>query len=340
LSPRKRLVFVLCFVAVVAALAMHRWPRPARIDLAEVQQRVEALRQEVEQARAAPDLADAYTPQTPGSIADLATDAAALLRQLPGVENVEVLVACPKPTHRIIHLRDWHWVDRDTLATEWAHDLGRSLPPEEVDLRYEEALLQVELVQRDLLTVLRCLIRHHGLRQVFAEAVTTQGVDHVREQVALLRKTDQGLTRLMKQRAELGGKVEDLDRELAGLMHGHHRRVLEFGVAGRLAIDQAADVLPLEDEQLAAAAHSVRPDGTVRLDPAALEARHDAQVNAALASGSVAVLVLGANHDLSPSVRRLGGGTAEYLRVTTAAVGRFAGKGRTPGRVDPAGAPR
>jgi hypothetical protein len=64
-------VFVLCFVAVVVTLAMHRWPRPqpTRIDLAEVQQRVEALRQEVEPARAAPDPADAYTPQTPGSIA-------------------------------------------------------------------------------------------------------------------------------------------------------------------------------------------------------------------------------------------------------------------------------
>jgi hypothetical protein len=248
------LVFVLGLVAVVAALALHRWPRPqaAHIDLAEVQQRVEALRQEVEKDRAAPDPADAYTPQATGSITDLATDAAALLRQLPGVENVEVLVTCPKPTHRIVHLRDWHWVDRDTLASEWAHDLGRSLRPEELDLRYEEALLQVELVQRELLTVLGCLVRHHCLNRLLAEAVTSQGVDHFHEQVALLRKTDQGLARLLKQRAELGGKVEDLDRELAGLMHGHHRRVLEFGVAGRLAIDQAADVLPLEDEQLVA----------------------------------------------------------------------------------------
>jgi hypothetical protein len=329
LGPRKRLVFVLCFVAVVGALAMHRWPRtrPARIDLAEVHQRVEALRQEGEQVRAAPDPADTYTPKAAGSIADLATDTAALLRQLPGVENVEVLVTCPKPTHRIIHLRDWHWVDRDTLGAEWAHDRGRSLPPEEVDLRYEEALLQVELVQRELLTVLRCLVRHHGLKRLLAETVTDQGLDAFREQIALLRKTGQGLARLMKQRAEVEGKVEDLDRELAELTHGHNRRVLEFGVAGRLAIDQAADVLPLEDEQLLAAAHPVRPDGTVRLDPAALEARHDSQVKAALARGPVAVLVLGANHDLSAQVRRLGSGAVEYLRVTTRTVGRFVGNG-------------
>jgi hypothetical protein len=117
LSPRKRLVFVLCFVAVVAALAMHRWPLPqaARIDMAEVQQGVEALRQEVEQVCAAPDPADAYTPQTPGSIADLATDAATRLRQLPGVATVEVLVACPKPAHRVIHRRDYHFLRARTM---------------------------------------------------------------------------------------------------------------------------------------------------------------------------------------------------------------------------------
>jgi hypothetical protein len=318
---------VLSFVAVRAALTMHRWPQPSRLDLAEVQQGVEALRQEVEQARAAPYLADAYTPKTAGSVADLSTDAAALLRPLPGAADVEAPVTCPNPTYRIIHLRDWHWVDRDTLAAEGAHDLGRSLRPEELDLRYEEALLQVELVQRELLTVLRCLVRHHSLKRLLAETVTIQEVDHFHEQVALLRKTDQGFARLMKQRAEHGGKVEDLDRELAGLMHGHHRRVLEFGVAGRLAIDQAADVLPLEDEQLAAAAHPVRPDGTVRLDPAAMEIRHDAEVKVALGTGPVAVLMQGANHDLAASVSRLGSGTAEHLRVTTKMVERFAGRG-------------
>jgi hypothetical protein len=219
LGPRKRLVFVLYFALVVAALAMHRWPwtRPARIDVAEVQQCVEALHQEVEKARAAPDPAEAYTLQATGSVADLSTDANALLRQLPGVADVEVLVTCPKPTHRIIHLRDWHWVDRDTLATDWAHDRGRPLPPEEVDQRYEEALLQVELVQRELLTVLGCLVRHHGLKRLLAEAVTSQGVDHFREQVALLRKTDQGLAQLMKQRAEVGGKADALDWKLADL---------------------------------------------------------------------------------------------------------------------------
>jgi hypothetical protein len=37
--------------------------------------------------------------------------------------------------------------------------------------------------------------------------------------------------------------------------------------------------------------------------------------------------VLGASHDRSAAVAKLGGGAAEYIAVTTKAVERFAGKG-------------
>ena len=40
-------------------------------------------------------------------------------------------------------------------------------------------------------------------------------------------------------------------------------------------------------------------------------ARHDGQVKRALAAGPCAVLVLGGGHDLSASIRRLGGGTGD-----------------------------
>jgi hypothetical protein len=38
-------------------------------------------------------------------------------------------------------------------------------------------------------------------------------------------------------------------------------------------------------------------------------------VKAALASGPCSFIVLGGKHDLSESVRRLGSGTVEYIRV-------------------------
>jgi hypothetical protein len=81
------------------------------VALAAIQQRIDDLEVEVAQARSGP--AHGYTPKIPGSIADLSTPADALLRQLPSVVAVEVLVACPKPTHRIIHVRDWHYVRRE-----------------------------------------------------------------------------------------------------------------------------------------------------------------------------------------------------------------------------------
>lgn len=76
--------------------------------------------------------------------------------------------------------------------------------------------------------------------------------------------------------------------------------------------------VPLDDGRLLEAAG---PDGGMRTNPAAVRAGHDGRVKRALAAGPVAVLVLGGAHDLSEGVRRLGGGTTEYIRVMP---GRFA----------------
>jgi hypothetical protein len=74
-------------------------------------------------------------------------------------------------------------------------------------------------------------------------------------------------------------------------------------------------VPPLDDAALFEAARPVSPDGTVRNDPAKVRAREDAQVRAALAAGPCAVIVLVGAHDLSDSVRRLGRGSCQYIRV-------------------------
>jgi hypothetical protein len=59
------------------------------------------------------------------------------------------------------------------------------------------------------------------------------------------------------------------------------------------------------------------------MDHAKNEARHDAQVKAALDNGPCALVILGGGHDLSASVRRLGKGKVEYLRVTTTRYRQF-----------------
>jgi hypothetical protein len=228
-------VFVLCGAAVVAALALHRWPRtrPAHIDLAEVQQRVEALRQEVEKARAAPDPADAYIPEATGSVADLATAAAALLRQLPGVLDVEALVTCPKPTPRIIYLRDLHWVAKADFGVEVGATLGRPVAGEELDLPHEELFLQSELVQAEHLALLRCLANHHGLRRLLGECLTVQGVAGFHKHLAEVQATDAGLTRLKGQRLAVGGRSPEIDQGIAEPVQGRRAMLSEYGAAGR-----------------------------------------------------------------------------------------------------------
>jgi hypothetical protein len=87
-------------------------------------------------------------------------------------------------------------------------------------------------------------------------------------------------------------------------------------------------VLPLDDEELLDWAKPVTPDDRVKRDPAKVEARHDAQVKLALESGPCSLLVLGGNHDLAESVRRLGHGKTEYIRVTTTRYRAVSGEGR------------
>jgi hypothetical protein len=84
-------------------------------------------------------------------------------------------------------------------------------------------------------------------------------------------------------------------------------------------------VLPLDNAALLEAARPVLPDGTVRTDPEKVREREKAPVRAALAAGPCAVIVLGGGHDLTDSVRRLGMGSCEYLRVVTQRYAEFAG---------------
>jgi hypothetical protein len=101
--------------------------------------------------------------------------------------------------------------------------------------------------------------------------------------------------------------------------------LLESGASGELAVAGEIEVMPRDDEELLASAKPVTPDGKVRVEPAKLEARHDAQVKAALANRAV-YLHPGWGHDLSRSVRRLAGERAEYIRVTTSRYKELAGQ--------------
>src|SRR5262249_46736640 len=140
-----------------------------------------------------------------------------------------------------------------------------------------------------------------------------------------LRDTNERLAALARDHAPLKGKSPDVDRQLADLLRDHRRDLVPFGAAGRLAVRREVEVPPLDDEEALDRARPVTPDGKVKADAAKVEARHDAQVRAALDSGPVAVIVLGGGHDLSAAVRRAGG-DIEYVRVTVKRYRDFAGR--------------
>ena len=62
----------------------------------------------------------------------------------------------------------------------------------------------------------------------------------------------------------------------------------------------------------------------MKLDRGKIAAREDAQVKAVMAKGNFGLIVLGGSHDLSDSVRRIGQGRCEYIRVTTRQYKEFA----------------
>jgi len=241
----------------------------------------------------------------PQDFNDLGAPAAKIVRQLPGVVDVEVS-SVENPAHRIVRLRNWHFVPKALFAADLRASSGRPLTDQEIDKAHEQLLREVELVQQEQLTLLRCLIRHHGLRAVHVEGLTEQTKPIFEAKVSALGALGRKIADLLTlNEPSIADGIEALEQE-------HRRDLIEIGAAGRLLLTGEIEVLPLEDADAFAAA---RPVDRV-LDPAKNEAREDAQVKLLLDHGGCAVIILGGAHDLSDNIRRLSG-RCEYIRVTT-----------------------
>jgi hypothetical protein len=229
------------------------------------------------------------------------------------------------PVRRIIHLRDWHFVPRDVYAIDMNDVHGRELPEAEFEVIHQRLLLEVELVQIEQMAVLRCLIKHHRLKRVFAEGFSPEQLDEYRERIAVLKKMeDEQIPRIRKQLDDVEKMLKDgfdetthaIKTQLEKMLDDHKHRLLEMGAAGRLLIaGELEEVLPLEDSDALDGASPITANG-VKFDSEKIEVRHDAQVSSVMKEGTVAMIVLGGAHDLSASVRRASE-NCEYLRVTT-----------------------
>jgi len=218
---------------------------------------------------------------------------------------------------------------RDEFAVDLRDLEGQDLAEAEIDdRRYDEFLLDVELVQAEQIGVLRCLIAHHGLKRVFCEGLTPETAGDYGEMIVALRAMEEGPIPGVRRQLEAvrtmaadssggDGEARAIEAKLAEMLAEHRERLLAVGAAGRLLIaGELEDVLPLEEAGVLAAADPLSPGGGVAIERAAGDARHDAMMRAVLSRGPVGVTVLGGGHDLTESVRRAGG-DCEYLWVTT-----------------------
>jgi hypothetical protein len=139
-------------LAVLAWHSFRKPPPPAPNRLPELRRLVEQQEKESAEAFAA------YTPKTQGRLDDLAVPAGPLLRQLLGVVKVEIGVRADKPTHRIVHLLDYHVAPADLYTIDLRQAAGRPLSEEKGGRLHEELCLEVEAVQLEQIALLRCLI--------------------------------------------------------------------------------------------------------------------------------------------------------------------------------------
>jgi hypothetical protein len=274
-----------------------------------------------------------YRPIAQTQIGDLKSSIASVLYELPCVAQIEVRFGVAKPRHRIIQLRDWHVIPKDRFAAEIKHARERELPDAEIEQLYQEHLYAVEGVQLEQISILRCLIKHHGLTRICSEGLTPDEMASYMKKLALLRTMDN--EQIPELRKQLDGvrklkqkeKAQQIEEKLHTMLDEYKYSLLEIGAAGRLLITRELEsVLPLEDATALQNAMPILPRGNPKPDSKKIEERHDAQVRAALKDGPVAMIVLGGSHDLSGSVRRLGGGQCEYLRITTKKYQELAGE--------------
>jgi hypothetical protein len=205
-------------VVVIGIVALAFWPKgnsgsnTPPLTPTTIENRVPKLKQQIaeREVESAQALAK-YAPKSKTRIDDLGSPVADLLRQVPGVVQVEIGVAAKKPTSRIVHLRDYHFVSKELYALDMKQAQGRELTTEEIDRLHQELLLEVELVQIEQMAVLRCLIKHHGLNKVFSEGLAAKDLPDNRERIAVLGNMERN------QIAELRKQLGDVREMMKGM---------------------------------------------------------------------------------------------------------------------------
>src|SRR5262245_747913 len=99
----------------VSVLAVVLYFKSRQDETQEIKKRIARLEEQVGKARKE---TPSYRPKNAGRIDNLSYSAEDILRQIPGIADVEVAVPAKNPTHRIVHIRDWHHVSKELFALD------------------------------------------------------------------------------------------------------------------------------------------------------------------------------------------------------------------------------
>lgn len=313
-------LLILCGIIVVGKSWMDRngsGRSSIRMDtataVAEVTAKDAALRDRVAQLQlTTAEAVENYRPPADARIDDLASDVTDILRLLPGVASVDASQA-DKPTSRIIHLLDWYFPRHENYVSESL----QVFPPstEEKEAWREVFWLEAELAQFEQVALLRCLIRHHGVKRVFVEGLTEENAAEYRQTIASLRRLETELPEIQEQQRAVGQQIQKIQEsggdasaqsaqqqetqtQIDEIVRERRLNLLRVGAIGRLVVTgEIEDVHPLDKEQS--------------------DADDDARVRSLLDQGPVSFIVLDGDHNLTESIQRLSEGRSEYVRIST-----------------------
>jgi hypothetical protein len=201
------------------------------------------------------------------------------LKSIPDVVEVTVR-SVDKPTHRVIHILDWHYVSEKRFR----------LDSPEGD--FDAFLDSVDSLQKQQ----RALLKAIGVKSVFVEGLTAESKPAFLKRVGTLKKY-----KPTKRDGPLDDFVAQLRRE----------DLLELGAPAAMLVDGELESLEsADDADLHRAADPIKGD-KVEVDEAANKAREDGIVKLLLAK-ELAVVILGGEHDLTDNLPA----SVEYIRVT------------------------
>ncbi len=193
--------------------------------------------------------------------------------------QVEILLPVHRPTRRIIHILDWHFVSAEAFQADTP------------DGNYEDHLTLVRTVQANQ----RRLLESLSVEAVYVESLTPENLEQFKRQLTVMQppmESESGLSQFLQAEYELD--------------------LLRIGAVGQLAREGKLDVLPAEDQAAYERANPIEaPEWMV-----SNEVREDAIVEKLLAGPPVAVIVLGMGHDLRDNIERLSDGRCEYVRMS------------------------